>query len=241
VNSKRKIAFLTVILALALVVGEAAANPIMPSLVEVTSPQNNQVYPQNSVWLNFTVLPFAVIDFNFTSFSYSLDGQTSKPTNGTTFLTDLPAGQHTLAIYGMGGSGYWQGQDMLLDVIYFSVNYSTPWVVFTVVLLATSVPLSVGLFVNRRAVAGRLRRQKTGSFWLGLVCFVFFATFVFGPSTWQLTSKYLFPQYGHGALQISTVPGAIFGLIFMAVGILLMLLGTRQCRVAPTQKGSSNF
>jgi hypothetical protein len=105
-----------------------------------------------------------------------------------------------LAIYGKACYGYWKDKDMLLDVLYFSTNYSTSWVVFIVVLLATSVPLSVGLFVNRRAVAERLRRKKTGSFWVGLACFLFFAVFVFGPAIWQLTNKHLFPEYGHEAL-----------------------------------------
>jgi hypothetical protein len=197
-------------------------------MVEVASPQNNQVYPQNSVWLNFTALPMAIKDFNFSSFSYSLDGRSLQITDGATLLTNLPSGSHTLAIYGKAGYGYWKDKDMLLDVLYFSTNYSTSWVVFIVVLLATSVPLSIGLFVNRRAVAERLRRKKTGSFWVGLACFLFFALFVFGPAIWQLTNKHLFPEYGHGALQISTVPGAIVGLIFMVVGFLLMVIGTRQ-------------
>ncbi len=227
-KSKGTIAILAIVLVMSSVVGEAVANPITPPMVVVATPQNNHVYPQNSVWLNFTVLPIAIKDFNFSSFSYSLDGQAAQTTDGATLLTNLPSGSHTLAIYGKAGYGYWKDKDMLLDVLYFSTNYSTAWVGFIVVLLATSVPMSVGLFVNRRAVAGRLRQKKTGSFWVGLACFLFFAVFVFGPSIWQLTNKYLFPLYGHGALAISTVPGAIFGLILMVVGFLLMVMGTRQ-------------
>jgi hypothetical protein len=228
-KSKETIAILAIVLVMSSVVGEAAANPITPPMVKIASPQNNQVYSQSNVWLNFSAVPMAINDFNFSSFSYSLDGQASQITNGGTLLTNLPSGSHSLVISGKATEGYWKDKDMLLDIVYFSINYSTPWVVFTVVLLTTSVPLLVGLFVNRRAVVQRLRRKKTASFWVGLACFLFFTVFVFGPSIWQLTNKYLFPRYGYGTLEISIVPMVvIFGLIFMVIGFLLMAIGTRQ-------------
>src|SRR4030043_327739 len=82
------------------VVGLASANPISMPLVVVDSPQNNQIYATTQVQLKFALSPYAY--YNFSSFAYSLDGQPTKATDGTTVLTNLAAGSHTLTIYGNG-------------------------------------------------------------------------------------------------------------------------------------------
>ena len=76
----------------------ALANPIIDPLVFVESPQNNQIYPSNTVQLNFT----AIRGFNYTAYYYVLDEQSPKTTNGISTLNDLTPGTHTLKIYGNG-------------------------------------------------------------------------------------------------------------------------------------------
>jgi len=119
---KKLVIAATIILALLsslMIVEIAVANPLTPPLIEINSPQNNQIYPLNTVQLNFSVLPDAW--FNFTSFTYVFDGQPPVATNGTTILTDLPSGSHTLTIYGRGASSgggtYYEHQDMLVAIV----------------------------------------------------------------------------------------------------------------------------
>ncbi|MCW3999989.1 MAG: hypothetical protein NWE93_07105 [Candidatus Bathyarchaeota archaeon] len=203
----------------------ATANPIAPPMLTVDSPQDNQIYP-SSVMLSFA--PTSHSGYNFTSFSYSLDGQPPKPTDGHTLLSDLACGSHTIEIYGNGTSD-WSSEpkvNMLLGIVYFSVGYSTQWLVFLLVLVVVFVPLLLGCFINRRQLSARFHRKKTSAFWLGSAV-LFFSAVIFAPSAWQLASNYLFPHYPRG-LQFSAVPGFLFGLALVAAGLVLVAAGTRR-------------
>jgi hypothetical protein len=202
----------------------ATANPLPSPMLKVDSPQDNQIY-SNSIWLSFSPYPAAGI--NFTSFSYRVDGQEARPTDGQTLLTDLAWGSHTIEIYG-NGTTIWGNEprvNVLLDIVYFGVGYSTQWLLFLLVLTATLVPLLLGCFINRRQLATRLHGKKTAAFWVG-TAFLIFSTVIFIPSAWQLASNYLFPYYPHG-LQISAVPGFLFGLTLIVAGLVLVAVGTR--------------
>ncbi len=222
-------------------VGAATANPLTPPMIDIHSPHNNQVYPTSTVELSFTPLS----TFNFTSYSYSLDGQQPQSTNGYTFLSGLAAGSHRVEVYGnstsYGGGTYRQ----LLDIVYFSVSYSTSWLAFTFLILTTTLLLSLGLFVNRRQVAMHLKAKKTASFWVGLVCLLFFGLVVFAPLAWRMTSNYLFPHYSHGALvDIYALPLFVlmfFAVGFMVVGFVLMAHGSRNDRQNESLMNKSNF
>jgi hypothetical protein len=229
---KFKIASIIFFLALSLaataqIIEVALANPLPAPMIEVTSPQNNKIYPSNSVQLNFTALPTS--GYNFTSFSYNLDGQAQQPTGGNTLLSGLASGSHILKIY---GNRTYQNStrlqnDMLLQIVYFSTDYWTAWVVFTAMFAAVMVLTSFIFYANRVSLARKLRAKKNGRFWIGLILVIFFGGVVLGSSIWHSASDYFFPYYPHG-LVVSTIPDFIFGLIFTSVGLLMMAKGTAQ-------------
>jgi hypothetical protein len=202
----------------------ACANPTAVPSLRVDLPVNNKIYPSNQVELNFTVIdPF----FNYTDFSYSLDGKQPQQTNPSCVLTGLSSGSHTLTIYGNYSSADHGSGNRLLTKVYFSVNYSTAWVNFALILAAVLVPAFLLLFLGRKRIANRLKRQKTGGFWLGVVCFVFFAVFIFAPSVWHWADKYLYPQFETG-FEGSPVFGIVFSASFMILSIFFMWFGTRK-------------
>ena len=182
----------------------AVANPLMPRMIEITSPQNNQVCPSNSVWLNFTAL--TNFSQNFTSFSYSIDGQESITTDGSTLMTGLGSGSHTLKIYGNSTHDDYTYNDQLLEVVYFSITYSTVWITFIIVACAFIAVTFLVLLVNRRSLVKRLKSKKTVAFWVGLVCFLGSGAVFVVPSTWQILGDYLFPHYKYGAITIYPAP-----------------------------------
>lgn len=225
----------TIILALMsalMIVEVAVANPLTPSLIAVNSPQNNRIYPSNTVQLHFSVLPNTW--FNFTSFTYILDNQPPVATNGTTILTNLPAGSHTLTIYGRGttssGGTYYEHQDMLVAIVYFSTEYSTTWITFTIITLAAVTIIPLLLFLKRRQIAAKLKDKKNGAFWLGTALLVFGAL-VFVPFTWQAANDYLFPYWPRWMpLSPPSWLMIIGALIFMATGLYMMMLGTQKAK-----------
>lgn len=62
--------------------------------IEVTSPENNYVYPSGDIWLKFT--PEKGLNVNFSSYSINLDGQQQPIDSNETLLHNLPAGSHKL-------------------------------------------------------------------------------------------------------------------------------------------------
>ncbi len=214
----------------------ASADPIPAPLIQLNSPQNNKIYASNTVEINFTFLKSGA---NITSFSYSLDGQAAKPTNGTTILTGLSSGSHSLAIYGTGTfyqTGI-QAYTSTLAVVYFSTVYSTSWIVFTTILVFAIAACSLLLFLKRQQVVARLKGKKTAIFWLGLAGFLFFAALFFAPNVWLIANNYLFPRYpvepSGSSLLLS-----IFGLVFMILTFYLMERGTQGSRVLERKHGN---
>jgi hypothetical protein len=217
------------LLTLTQVIDLAAANPIPAPLIRVDSPQNLQIYSSNNVFLNFTIIPNT--GMNLSSFIYSIDEQAAKATDGNTILSGLPSGSHVLKIYGtsvLSHGNYAPLYNSTLAIVYFSTFYSTSWIVVTAILTVALAVSSVIVFKKRRKMVGALRGKKTFSFWLGLVCFLFFLTLVFIPSAWQMANDYLFPYYPRGLTVSFAGYGAVFGLIFMGVGLILMRLGTKK-------------
>lgn len=221
--------FVFVLLLSAIVVNLAEANPLPTPMVVVHSPKNNEVYPSNTVQLNFT--PIQSDYRNSTLFTYVLDGQSSVATNGTATLTDLPSGSHTLTIYctyiHQIGNRTYEYKDQVANVVYFSTEYSTARITFTVIAVAAITILPASLFFKRRQIAARLKGEKGGSFWLGAMLLVS-ATLAFALTAWQMTEDYLFPYWPKG-IAIHLPNGFIlFGaLIFVAIGLVLMRFGTQ--------------
>jgi hypothetical protein len=229
-NIKHVIAVFAVLLAVALStlsIGGVAANPISMPYVLVNSPQNNQIYPSNTIQLTFTQSTY--YDFiNFSSYSYSLDGQPAINTDGNTVLTNLAPGSHILTIYGNSTTQYSPSQinDRVLEKVYFSVAYSTMSVTFVSILSLILVPFLLALFLNRHRLVGRFKAKKTGGFWAGAVCLIV-ALIAFVPSAWCFADVYLFPNFHRGMIILPFMP-LIFGALFIPVGVGMMVYGTRQ-------------
>ena len=229
---------LTILLA-STVVDVALANPIIDPLVIVESPQNNKIYPSNTVQLNFT----AIRGFNYTAYYYVLDEQSPKTTNGATILNDLFPGSHTLKIYANGtftsppNNMTHENYDMLVDIVYFSTFFSTAWVVFSLI-LAFVVMLALILFTKRRQVATALREEKNAFFLFGTVLLLF-GTISCVLFTWQVTNNYLFPYWPPKALSLNPNFPFTISLIVMSTGLLLMWLGTRKSNSSKNSSATS--
>jgi hypothetical protein len=200
----------------------AMANPLPPPVVRIYSPLNNQIYPSGEVWLNFTRLP----DTEFvTSITYSLDGKPEIRTNGSTLLSGLSAGSHSLALYAKLSESR-EDYGFIISKVYFSVNYSTRWATFAGVFsTVVSVGLLVLFFTRHRFVAA-LRRKKTALFWLGL-CLSILGTLGFALNVGSATFDYLFPVYHSGLTVNLTFPSVLFSLFFVGVGLVLAKRGVK--------------
>lgn len=227
------VVILTLLLSLALasaVFKVAAADPIPEWFVQVNSPQNDKIYPSNTVEINFVVTPNSQLAYS--SFTYSIDGQAAKPTNGTTLLTDLSSGSHTLTIYGTGNWSANQGfSDVPVAVVYFSTVYSTAWVEFAAILAASIVAIGLFLFWKHNQIIARFRGEKNGAFWGGLMLFVLLTALSI-PLAWGIAYNALFPLY---TFELVTAPELTVGffivvLVFMAIGVLLMFYGSKPKR-----------
>jgi hypothetical protein len=215
------------VLLIAIISNLAVCTAIQPQSdwVEVTSPENNYVYPSGDVWLKFT--PLDALNVNFSSYSISLDGQQQPIDSTETLLHNVPAGSHKLTIYGNVSTGYFTNQTELLSIVYFSVNYSSNWVAFIMALSIVVVVLSVLLFVKRRQITMRLKGKKNGLFWLGLTL-VILASFIVVPLGYSMLNSYLFPFYDFLLVRVLPDPFVFGGLAVIGIGILLMALGTVQ-------------
>jgi hypothetical protein len=212
----------------AIIINVALADPLPAWLVNLKSPQNNKIYPTNTVEINFAPSP----EFNFTSFSYSLDGQAAQPTNGNTILTGLSEGTHKLTIYSTGN--YFGGNQSYTNVaamVQFSIVYSPSLIIFSILLVAVIIGIALPLFIKRKPIMARLKGEKTASFWLGIACFLFFAAIFLVPSISIMTYDYVFPPALSYRLVAEMPPAWLFliiGLIFMVFGLILMIIGTRK-------------
>lgn len=205
----------------------AWANPLRTPMIKVNSPTNNYFYSTGDVWLQFTNLDR--VDYNFSSYSYSLDGGAAQPTDGNTKLTNLSAGSHKLIIYGNGTNSMYPHYGSLLEIVYFNVNYSEAWVTFTLSFSVFIAVVSLGLFVNRKRLMMRLRGKKNAFFWLGLTGVVFVSLFLV-PIGWTELNNYLFPHDTRGAITIYLGPFIAGFLVLLCVGVLLMAIGTMKIK-----------
>ncbi len=191
--------FIVAVFLLVMIVGVVQANPLPSPMVIVHSPKNNEIYPSSIVQLNFT--PIYVDDKNFTSFTYVLDGQSPVATNGTATLTDLSSGSHTLKIYCtfciQCGNITHDYKDQVTYIVYFSSEYSTAWVAFTIISVAILTVIPSLLFFKRRQITTRLKGKKTGVFWLGTLLFIL-GSLAFVPFAWKVTTDSLFPFLAKG-------------------------------------------
>ncbi len=201
----------------------AEANPSVPPLIVVNSPQNNKIYYSTEVQLNFKQIPDT--DIIFTSFDYSLDGKARVATNGSTVLTGLSYGSHTLTIYDNGTYYGARNQtyinEFTLEVISFNIVFSTSWVVLSIVLVAL---ICLAILVRKRLVRA-FKGKKTSGFWFGLVWFLFFTALTSFPISWFI-NNYLSPHYPPDAFAFAgSFYGVIFGIGFMLIGLYLMKKG----------------
>jgi hypothetical protein len=204
------------------------ANPLLPPLIELHSPQNNKIYQSNEILINFTKISDPYIEL--TSFTYSLDGQAEKQTDGTTMLTGLTDGSHTLTFFGYGSLKYdnTQPYGRTLGKIYFSVNYSTQWIVFGVAVSAVVGTSTLFLFAARNKIHKVFKKQKTARFWVGLACFIFFAALFVIPVALSAINDYLFPHYSNNlGVAVNTYFGITLGSIFMGAGLYMMKTGVK--------------
>ncbi len=215
---------------LIIAVDAASANPQPTPLIDVYAPVNNHIYPSGSIVLNFSVSPVSYV--NFTEFTYCLDGEPWTATNGTTLLTGLASGSHTLTIRGVGVYDYWgageQTYDSTVAIIYFSVSFSTAWMVVGASVAAALCITAFVLFKTRTKIAAALRRQKRQRFWVGVAGLIV-GGLVFVYAAVKLASDYLYPYYPHNVSAIELFPdsySAIFGLILMGAGLGCMWKGT---------------
>ena len=201
----------------------AAANPLPPPVIRVESPTNNQVYPSGEVWLNFTRFP----DTDYvTSITYSLDGHAEISTNGSTLLSGLPAGSHSLALYAKLSADR-DDYGFMITKIYFSTYYSTAWVTFATVFIAVLATGLLALFFIRRRLTAALKRKKTEPFWIGLGVLLLGALF-FGLLVEGAAYDYLFPVHHSGLVVNNPYPCLFLSLFFISVGLVLMRRGIKK-------------
>ena len=167
---------------------------------------------------------------NFTSFSYSLDGQANQTTNGNTTLTGLSLGSHTLLIYGNGTFQFGDSAQEFrypLQTIYFSIFFSTEGVILTLIAGSAFLIIGLALLRKRRQLARALKGKKTAGFWTGLASF-FLATLFFAPSLWEMSYEYYFWYFSRDVNTSFLIGfGIVLGSIFMAIGLYLMRAGTK--------------
>ena len=196
--------------------------------IEVTSPQNNYVYPSGDVWLNFA--PQNSLYVNYSSYSINLDGQMQNIAGNQNFhLQNLSAGSPKLEIYGNISTGYFANQTELLSIVYFNAYYSSNWVTFLMALSIVVAVLSVLLFAKRRQITMRLKGKKNGLFWLGLTIAIL-ASFIVVPLGYSMLNSYLFPFYDYLVVRLLPDPFVYGGLAAIGIGILLMAIGTVQAK-----------
>jgi hypothetical protein len=198
------------------------------SFIYVNSPQTGKTYFSNDIQLNFTIVPN--MGSNFTSFSYSIDGQANQTTDGNAILTALAPGTHTLQIHGNGT--YLVGNTIhdfryALEAVYFGVFFSTESVMLTIIIGTAFLIVGLILLKKRRQLVRALKGKKTAGFWIGMVLFSFAMCF-FVLALWPIAYDYLFWYYSrdYSTTYISII-GIFVGLVSATVGLYLMRAGTK--------------
>jgi len=203
------------------VVGLAKANPLVPPTIVINSPQN-EVYFSTEVQLNFSTLPYPYPNLNFTSFTYSLDGQTAIAINGNATLIGLSYGSHAIQVYGKDTSGHTYST----QVTHFHVYFHTLWAAAGLVLL-TLASTTAGVYVwKRQQINAALKRKKTKPFWVGLAVFALTSFLVFETILYYLDFTY-FTTHSSLIVNVSYV-FVVPLLLLMAAGVYWMKAGLRK-------------
>jgi len=151
----------------------------------------------------------------------------------------LPPGQHILTIYCSYNIHYfsrtyeflnrtYEYKDQIANVVYFTTQYSIPWITFTIITVSAATIIPSMLFFKRRQIKARLMLKKTGVFWLGTFLLVS-GSLALVPFAWKITMDSLFPYWPRGvAVSLSFYFPFIGALIFIVgAGLVMMLIGTR--------------
>ncbi len=168
-----------------------------------------------------------------TSITYSLDGNVEIMTNGSTLLSGLSAGSHSLALYAKFSADR-DDYGFMITKIYFSVNYSSAWVTFAAVFSVVLAVSLLALFVTRRRLVAALKRQKTAPFWVGLGFLILGALFL-GLIAWGKVYNFLFPVYRSSLVVDLIYPSLIFSLLLTGVGLALMRRGIKKYTIENSQ------
>jgi hypothetical protein len=237
---KQALAVLSIFLAFLIVPGAefVLANPVAMPVVNVQSPINNQNYPTNDVELK--AMAYAISSsINFSLTYYILDDQQAVSTNGTTILSGLSAGSHTLKLYGIRSvfdvyTNSTKSIEELGSVVYFSVVYPTQWVILTVILVLVLAITSLVLFKKRGQIKAALERPKRDVFYFGAVLLFFSSIFIilFG---WQISDFYLFPYWPLGMVFVPILP-FIISVFFLLLGLTLTWFGVHKKSASPMPK-----
>jgi hypothetical protein len=134
-----------------------------------------------------------------------------------------------LTIYGTGtytaGNRTYGPYEQILDERYFSMVFSTSWVVLSTVLVAVTC---TGLLLRKKLV-NAFRGRKTINFWFGTVWLLFFAALTSFP-IWGVISNYLYPHYppDFDFSLAGGLIGIVLGICFMLIGLYIMKSGIKK-------------
>jgi hypothetical protein len=100
--------------------------------------------PQNKTYDTSDVPLFFEVHFAFKPVAYSLDGQEKVAVSGSTWLVDLPDGDHNVTVYVMDKAGNLRAS----ETIHFSVDAPEPFpVTLVIAVVATVAVVGTGLLV----------------------------------------------------------------------------------------------
>jgi hypothetical protein len=102
--------------------------------VSISSPQN-KTYDTSDVPLSFEV------HFSFKPVAYSLDGQDRVAVSGSTWLVDLPEGDHNVTVYVMDKAGNLKSS----ETVYFSVDAPESFPIIFVAAASVTAVVVVGV------------------------------------------------------------------------------------------------
>jgi hypothetical protein len=232
-------AFLSVLLLLALIssfcVSIVAANPVVGPDIWVDSPKNKVSYNSGTVQLVFYPEPYTHL--NYTSFSYSIDGQSSKEIDMNTCMTPQYRGQMPITVGNIPLEGLsWGSHTVVVSGVDTSGKTHSSWTVHFDVLFNTALILPAAFLIaiislllwgsyKKRVFEGK----KTGTFWFGLVWFLFFAITCLA-IVWQIMVDYVYAGYGEGVIlgSMTFVFTLVFPFSLMIAGFFVMRSGLKK-------------
>ncbi len=122
----------------------------VPTTVQIVSPEHNGVYSSGNVSLAYVVNKPSVVA------NYSLDGQEQMPLTGSTTLTNLTAGVHTIQVYAIDSFGN-QGNSERVTFTVIQPSTATPTT--TLIIVAAIAVTSVSVFSGALAYFKKRKKQ----------------------------------------------------------------------------------